>query len=673
MSKHLSLFLMLILTTSYAVVCRASTPDDVPFWTGQRDAASFTKLQEDRLASAKQSLDRMLAVTGKRTIENTLKPYDEMLTYLDAVANQSVLIKEVHPDESVRTAAEKISQKAEAFNTEVSLNRAVYDAIAALDLAGADSETRYYVERTLRDFRLAGVDKDEATRKRIKELRDELVVIGQEFARNIRDGKRTVIANSVSELDGLPADYIARHKPGPDGKITLTTDYPDSLPIFSYAKNEDLRKRMYIAYNNRAYPQNIAVLDRMIARRYELANLLGFTNWADYITADKMVGSGKNASMFIDRIVEASKSVAAKEYQTLLARKQKDVPASMVVNAWESAYYSELVRKAEYDFDSQSIRPYFQYDRVKQGLFDITSKLFGVTFQPARNVSVWHPSVEAYEMLEGGKVVGRFYLDMHPRQGKYNHAAESTTRTGIAAKQIPEAALVCNLPGGDLNDPGLMEHADVRMFFHEFGHLIHDLFAGRHKWVGIGGIRTEQDFVEAPSQMLEEWTWDPATLRLFAKHYQTNEPIPVELAKQLRRASEFGKGLVVRTQMVYAKLSLSIYDRPPSDVNTDTLLKTLMEKYRPFPFVDGTHFQTSFGHLDGYSAVFYTYMWSLVIAKDMFSQFDKSNLESPVVAKRYRDSVLAPGGSRPAKKLVESFLGRPFNFNAWQAWLEQGN
>jgi thimet oligopeptidase len=615
----------------------------------------------------------MLAVTGKRTIENTLKPYDEMLTYLDAVSNQASLIKEVHPDEAVRTAAEKMSQKAEAFNTDVSLNRAVYDALAALDLTGADSETRYYVQRTLRDFRLAGVDKDEATRKRIRALRDELVVIGQEFARNIRDDKRTVVANSVAELDGLPADYIARHKPGPDGKITITMDYPDSLPISSYAKNEELRKRMYIAYNNRAYPQNEAVLDRMIAKRYELANLVGFTNWADYITADKMVGSGKNAALFIDRIVDASASMVAKEYQTLLARKQKDVPNATVVNAWENAYYSELVRKAEYDFDSQSVRPYFQYDRVKQGLLDVTSKLFGVSFQPAKNVAVWHPSVEAYEMWEGGKLVGRFYLDMHPRDGKYSHAAEFSTRTGIAGQQIPEATLVCNFPGGEPNDPGLMEHDDVQTFFHEFGHLIHDLFAGQHKWVGVGGTRIETDFVEAPSQMLEEWAWDPATLRLFARHYQTNEPIPVELVKQMRRASEFGKGLVVRVQMVYAKLSLSIYDRAPADVNTDRLVKTLMEKYRPFPFVEGNHFQTSFSHLDGYSAIYYTYMWSLVIAKDMFSQFDKANLESPVVAKRYRESVLAPGGSKPANKLVESFLSRPFNFNAWQAWLEQGN
>jgi Zn-dependent oligopeptidase len=669
------LFLILVIIALSALPGNAAArkADDAPFWTGMPDAATFTKIQEERLTKAQQLLDQILAFKGKRNLANTLKPYDEVLIYLDAAGSQSGLIQEVHPDEAVRQAAEKESQKVQAFYTDLSLNRAVYDALSSLDLKGADAETRFYVEKTLRDFRLAGVDKDEATRKRIKALRDELVLIGQEFARNIRDDKRTVIANDASELEGLPADYIARHKPGADGKITLTIDYPDSLPVFSYAKNEALRKRMFMAYNNRAYPQNNAVLDRMIAKRYELANLLGFTNWADYITADKMVGSGKNASDFIDRIVEASKTKAASEYETLLKRKQQDVPDAKGINAWESSYYSELVRKASYDFDSQSVRPYFPYDRVKQGVLDVTSKLFDVTFRQVKDAPVYDPSVEAFEMLENGKLVGRFYLDMHPRKGKFNHAAEFSVRAGVAGVQIPEAVLVCNFPGGEPNDPGLMEHDDVQTFFHEFGHLLHELFAGRHNWVGLAGTRTEQDFVEAPSQMLEEWTWDPATLQSFARHYQTNQPIPAELVKQMKRASEFGKGLTVRRQMVYAKLSLSIYDRKPELVNTDAMIKALTEQYQPYPFVTDTHWQASFGHLDGYSAVYYTYMWSLVIAKDLFSQFDKANLLAPGVAKRYRDTVLTPGGSKPATKLVESFLNRPFNFKAWQEWLNEGS
>lgn len=648
-----------------------TTSDDAPFWMSKPDAATFAKVQDERLKKAQDALDRMLAVKGKRTIENTLVPYDEALLYLDAAGQQAGLLQEVHPDEQFRSTAEKISQKVAAFATDLSLNRAVYDAISALDTKGADAETRYYVERTLRDFRLAGVDKDEATRKRIKALRDELVLIGQEFSRNIRDDKRTVVVNDVKELDGLPADYIERHKPGPDGKITLTIDYPDSLPVFSYARNESLRKRMYIAYNNRAYPQNMAVLDRLVAKRYELSNLLGFKTWADYITADKMVQSSTNASTFIDRIVKASGERAEREYQTLVKRKQQDVPDEKGINAWEFTYYSELVRKASYDFDTQSVRPYFPYDRVKQGVLDVTGKLFGVTFKQVKDAPVWDSSVECYEMFENDKLVGRFYLDMHPRKGKYNHAAEFGVRTGVAGKQIPEAVLVCNFPGGIEGDPGLMEHDDVVAFFHEFGHLLHTLFAGRHKWVGIGGISTEQDFVEAPSQMLEEWTWDAPTLQTFARHYKTNEPIPTDLVKQMRRASEFGEGLRVRRQMVYARLSLSIYDRQPDKVNTDALIKQITEQYQPFPFVEDTHFQMAFGHLDGYSAVYYTYMWSLVIAKDMFSQFNRTNLLAPGVAKRYRDTVLAPGGSKPAAKLVEDFLGRPFSFEAWQKWLNE--
>ena len=575
------------------------------------------------------------------------------------------------PEASSCAAAELAGQKAEALSTEYSLNRGLYDALAAIDLTGADAETRYYVEKTLRDFRLAGVDKDEATRTKIKALRDSLVQISQEFERNIRSGKRSITAGSAAELDGLPADYIERHKPGADGKITLTTDYPDAIPLFSYAKNEDLRKRMYMEYNNRAYPANLATLQHLIRKRAELAQLLAYPDYADYITADKMVGSEKSAAAFIDQIVSASGPRAETEYKVLLDRKRKDVPDASVVNAWESNYYQELVKKSEYNFDAQNVRPYFPYDRVKQGVLDVTATLFGVQFKRAKDAPVWDPSVECFDVFDGGKLAGRFYLDMHPRADKYTHAAQFAVRTGVTGRQIPEAALICNFPGGVAGDPGLMEHGDVRTFFHEFGHLLHSMFAGRHTWVGIGGIRTEQDFVEAPSQMLEEWTWDATVLATFAKHYQTGATIPAELVRQMKRANDYGKGLQVRRQMVYAQVSLSCYSRDPATLDTDALAREVTQRYQPFPFVEGTHFQCAFGHLDGYSAVYYTYMWSLVIAKDMFSQFDRKNLLAPGVAKKYREMVLAPGGSAPAAKLVEGFLGRPFNNKAWTDWLNE--
>ncbi len=643
-----------------------------PFWSGNPDAKTFASLQELRLTNATNVLNELLSVKGTRTVKNTLTLYDEILIYLDAANSQSSLIEQVHPDESMRTTAEQLTQKVSAFATDISLNRGVYDALFAIDASDADPVTHYYLKRTLRDFRLAGVDKDDETRKRIKALRDELVAIGQEFSRNIREDKRTVTATSATELEGLPADFIARHKPNPDGTITLTIDHPDSVPVLSYAKSEDLRKRMYMEFNNRAYPKNLSVLDKLISKRHELANLLGFKNWADFATADKMIESGKNASDFIEKIADASRTKGVHDYQMLLQRKQIDTPQAVQVNAWEAGFLSETVRKSEFGFDAQSVRPYFPFERVMPGVLDVTSRLFGITFKKLERATAWHPSVECFEMFKDGTLAGRFFLDLHPRKDKYNHAAEFAIQSGVADKQLPEAALICNFPGGVEGDPGLMEHSDVVTLFHEFGHLLHHLLGGRQPWVGVSGIQTEWDFVEAPSQMLEEWAWDPATLATFAMHHQTNEPIPADLVRTMRRASEFGKGMQVRTQMSYARLSLSCHDREPRNVDTEELTKSIYEQYRPFKFVEGTHFQCAFGHLTDYSAVYYTYMWSLVIAKDFFRQFDRNNLLGTGTSRRYRDAILVPGGSKPASQLVRDFLGRDIDFKGWQDWLNEG-
>ena len=591
---------------------------DAPFWSGRPNASAFARIQTDRIARAKKNIERMLAAPAPRTAENTLQPYDDALLELDAAGSQSGLIEEVHPDSAVRATAEKATQDVSAYYSQLSLNRKVYDAIAALDTSGGDPETRYYLKTTLRDFHLAGVDKDEATRKQIQALREQLVKMGQNFDRNIREDHTTVVLDGVADLEGLPQDFIDHHKPGADGTITLSIEYPDYFPIMTYAKREAVRKKMYMAYQNRAYPRNMAVLDSILDLRYRLAQLIGFSNYADYDCADKMVGSSQNASDFIHKVVDAATERLKADFHTLLERKRKDVPDATGIDWWDRFYWTSLVKKERYDFDAQVFRPYFPYERVKQGVLDVTSRMFGVTYKQVKGAPVWDPSVECWEMFEDGKLVGRFYLDMHPRTNKYNHAAQFDVRTGVEGRQIPEAALICNLPGGP-GDPGLCELADVNTFFHEFGHLLHTLFAGHHRWVGIGGIRTERDFVEAPSQMLEEWMRDPAVLQTFARHYQTGEPVPAKLVEQMRRADDFGnldpRAIDVRRQMVLADLALSIYNRPPSQVNTDSLNAQLTNRYTPYPYVPGTHFQCSFGHLYGYGAGYYTYMWSLVIAE----------------------------------------------------------
>ncbi len=664
-----SLGTLAVFAVCAAPLAAAPAAVDPPFWTGSPTAAQFKKVNADRIAKAKAAIAKMIAAKGPRTLDNTLMPYDEASRWLDMAGAQSSLIENVHPDSVMRLTAEKVTQDVSSYATEISLNRKVYEALAAIDLKNADDETRFYVERELRDFRLAGVDKDDATRAKIRALRDTLVKIGQEFDRNIRENVRTIQVKP-EELAGLPQDFIDGHKPDANGMVTLDINYPDYIPTMTYCQSEDVRKRLYMEFQNRAFPKNMDVLKRMLEGRNELAKLAGYPNWADYITANKMSGSAGTVRAFIDKVVAASKDAQERDYRTLLEQKQKAAAGASVVNFWEQMYYSEQVNKSQYDFDSQAMRPYLAYDRVKQGVLDISAKMFGVEFKRVPNAPVWHPSVECYELWDGGKLAGRFYLDMHPRPNKYNHAAQFDIRTGVDERQLPEAALVCNLPGGTPGDPGLCEMDDVNTFFHEFGHLLHSLFAGHRHWLGTSGIRTEHDFVEAPSQMLEEWMQNPKVLQTFALD-DKNTPVPGDLVQKMIRASEFSKGLQVRRQMVYADLSLSIYDRDPAQVDINGMMKQLVAKYQPFPFVDDTHFACSFGHLDGYSAVYYTYMWSLVIAKDMFSAFDANDLLNPVVAKRYRDAVLAKGGSAPAAKLVESFLGRPFGFDAYQSWLNR--
>ena len=646
-----------------------TTAADAPFWQGRPDAATYRKRNEERLAGAKAQIAKLVAVKGPRTIENTLVPYDEASRELDAAGSQASLMENVHPDSVLRATAEEITQAVSAYATEISLNRDVYKALSSIDLAKADAETKYYVWRELRDFKLSGVDKDDATRTQIKALNDEIVKISQEFERNIRSDVRTIKVKPA-DIASMPQDFIDGHKPGPDGMVTLDINYPDYIPIITYCSNDDVRHRLYMEFQNRAYPANGAVLHRLLEARDSLAHLVDFKSFADYTLANRMAKDDATARAFLQQLEAASAAAQQRDWAELLARRQKDDPTAKTIQFWQQGYYEELVKRANYDFDSQQIRPYLPFDRVRQGVLDVASKIFHLEFKPVANAPVWDPSVECFEVHDSGKLIGRFYLDMHPRPNKYNHAAQFDIRTGVKGKQIAEAALVCNLPGGKAGDPGLCDIDDVNTMFHEFGHLMHTIVAGNHRWVGVGGIRTERDFVEAPSQMLEEWMRDPKVLQTFAKN-EKGEAVPTDMVIKMQRAQDFAKGLHLRRQLVYADLSLSIYDRDPAQVDLDAMMKSMVAKYQPFPFVENTHFYSSFGHLTGYSAAYYTYQWSLVIAKDMFSQFNKSDLLDPTVSMKYRRTVLEPGGSAPAADLVKNFLGRPFSFDAYRRWLDE--
>jgi thimet oligopeptidase len=629
--------------------------------------AQFMEACHADLAKARAGMDRLKLL--KADAAGTLEAYDDAQWVLSAVDSRAGLAHEVHPDAAMREAAEKCDQETSALYTDFSLDRGIYDALARIDAKSLDGGGRHYLERTLLHFKLAGVDRDEPTRTRLKQLDADLVKLSQAWGRNIREGVLTLEV-TPAELEGLPEDFIKAHPPNANGKVLLKTDNPEYGPFMSYSKSEPAREQFWKLYRQRAHPKNLAVLDEMLAKRNEKARLLGFANWADYVTADKMIENGAKAGEFIEKITAAADARSKRDYDLLLARKKKDDPSATEVKPWDWSYLRDRIKAEQYSVKASEVRPYFQYENVKNAVLGTTAKLFGIRFERVKDAKVWHPDVETYDVYDGGERIGRVYLDMFPRENKYKHYANFPFVRGKEGAALPEGVLVCNFHQPGPNDPGLLEYQDVITFFHEFGHLLHGVFSGHTRWAGMGPAGMERDFVEAPSQMLEEWARDPKTLQSFAINYQTKQPIPLELTQKLRTANEFDKGLFVRQQMYYAATSLDFHNRDPKGLDTTQMSAQLQEKYTPFKYVPGTYFQESFDHLDGYSAVYYTYMWSLVIAKDMFSAFSATgDIMKPETAMKYRRLVLAPTGAKSSAQLVQDFLGRPYGFKAYEAWL----
>jgi thimet oligopeptidase len=602
--------------------------------------------------------------------DEALGLFDDAFAELGNAAAQASLLRNVHPSAEVRDAAEREEQEIDAVQTGLSLDRGLYEALARVDLAGADAATCWMVEKSLRDFRRAGVDRDEATRARVRELRDELVRIGQEFGRNVRDDVKELRVDPA-ELAGLPEDWLRARPPGPDGKVAVTTDATDYVPVVTWAESASLRERLWRLQRQRAHTANLEVLSRMLSRRAELARLLGYPTWAAYATEDKMIGGEAQAAAFVERIAGAAGARMHRDHADLLARKRRELPGAERVDPWDSAFYSERIKAERFGADARAARPYLEYGAVRDGILDLTGSLFGIAYRRAEVADAWHPDVEAFDVVEGERALGRIWLDMHPREGKYRHFAQFTRVNGQAGRRLPEGVLVCNFPRPG-EAPALLDLSEVRTLLHEFGHLLHHVLGGHTRWSAHSGVATEWDFVEAPSQLLEEWVRDPAVLRRFARHSATGEPIPSELVRRLDASEDFGKGLTVRQQMFYAAVSLELHRRDPEGLDTTALVAELMERYTPFRHVPGTFFHESFGHLDGYSALYYTYMWSLVIAKDLFSPFQDEGILAPGQARRYRKAVLEPGGSKPAAQLVRDFLGRDASFAPFERWLSAG-
>jgi thimet oligopeptidase len=631
------------------------TPALEPLTLPQDDWAGW--LRERGRDQLRRAADQVAALkTATPGDGAVLQLWNDAGTALGNALSVAGVMAAVHPDPAVAGLGEELEAEARRFGNDLLLDGEVYAQLAAVRTDALDDGARRVLAKALLDFRRAGVDRDEDTRAQLRDLNERLTALGQAFARNIREGRRETRV-PASALEGMPEDFREAHPADADGRVTITTAYPDTHPFLRSSADPRARREVAEAFFNLAWPDNDEVLQQLLQARHEKATLLGYDGWPDYDAEVKMIGSGKAIAEFVDEIAEKAGDKGRAELEVLRERAAEAGEDTIDLASWR--YWFETVKRERYGVDAREVRRYFDFGKVRQGLLDVTSRLFGVIYTPVRAAS-WHPDVTSYDVSLAGERLGRIHLDLHPRDRKYNHAAQFDLVPGVRGRQLAEGVLVCNFPRG------LMDHHEVVTLFHEFGHLLHHVLAGRHEWVRFSGVATEWDFVEAPSQMLEEWAWDTAVLQSFATDAD-GTPIPAALVARMREAEEFGKGLLARTQMFYAAVSYRFHQERPEDLTAR--LWQLYDDYSLVRPLRGTHFHTGFGHLEGYSSAYYTYMWSKVIAKDLFSAFDPTDLFDEEVAHRYRDRVLVPGGSRDAAALVADFLGRPYDAEAFTAWL----
>lgn len=652
----------------YTATAVAATDQAIPStaadgWNFALSAPELTALCDTTLQRGRQAFSAIEQDTGPATLQSVYGAYQAMKLDLQAI-HHVWYMKSVHPDPRIQEAAEACINDYTDFAASQDLSQQFFQRVAAMELESASPAERLMVENHLRDFRQAGVDRDQATRDRIRDLIGEITELGTRYEKNIRMDKREVEA-TAAQLSGLPQDFLDAHPADARSIIKISTDYPDYFPVMKYSTDDDLRRRLYIAAKNIATPDNNQTLELLIAKRHELATVLAYDSYAALAMDGLMIQSPEKAQAFLAEMGAAVKEPAARDMDVLLARQRQIDPQAQQVQPWQASYLSNLVRQETYALDAREVREYFYFDRVQAGIFQWTEELFGVEIVPWQT-ETWHEDVSAWEIREHGEPIGRFYLDMHPRENKYKHAAHWTLRTGLRDRQLPLSGMATNFPRGR------MEHTQVETFLHEFGHLLHNMFSGTQDWLSISGMSMERDFVEAPSQMLEEWVWDYNTLRSFASN-EDGEVIPIALVEKMNRARHFGEAAGTAGQIFYANLSLNYYNRNPGSFQLLPLLVELQAQYSPFPYVEGTHFYNNFGHLNGYSSNYYIYQWSRAISTDMFGKFKAEGLRDSATARAYRHKVLGPGGSKPAHELVADFLGRPFSSQAYTDYLGQLN
>lgn len=631
---------------------------------------SIVSLTADTIARCDDLVSQIIAVEGTRTYANTLAPIEETEAQLGIAYGRGPFLSNVHPDESIRQAARESEEALSKWQVGVIFRRDLYEAVRAFakteEATSLTGEKRRFLDFTLRDFRRTGHELSDERRQRLQELQNRMVELEIEFAKNIADVDDTLLV-SLDDLAGLPTSYIDRLRRRGDG-YEITMAYPDVLPFMENAERRDLRERLSFLFNRRAAETNRPVLQEAIEIRDEMADLFGLPSWAHYQTEVKMAKNPEAVDDFYKHLIPALTDIGRREIAVLSEMLEADT-GDDELQQWDRRYYDTQLRKTRYGVDQQEVSEYFPLESVLTGLLDLTAEVFGLEYKERENVPVWHPDVVTYDVVDSasGDVLASFFADLFPRPDKFTHAAAFPLVPGRrlidGTYQKPVSAIVANLTKPSAETPSLLQHSEVETLFHEFGHILH-MSLGRTELTRFSGAATEGDFVEAPSQIMEEWCWRSEILQRFAKHHSTGATIPEDLVDKLVAARHVDEALDTLRQISFGKLDMAMHGPGDhSDLDTITLESEAIDL---LPHQEGTFYPASFGHLlGGYDAGYYGYLWSKVFGLDMFSAFDEQGVTNVEVGRRYRHEILEKGGSEDAFELLRAFLGREPNNEAF--------
>lgn len=630
------------------------------------------------LEKAEASVQKLVAVpAAQRTFDNTLGALDDLLCELENDTSFTAFMAYVSTDAAERARGQRAEEDFNNWLIGLMKRDDLYNAVKAYAATQPrlEGEQKTIYEDALREFRRAGMELPPERREELKQLQMQINKLGIEFEKNIREDE-TRVPCTLAELAGVPKDVLDA-QPRSGDLLLLGMDYPSYVPVQEFCTNETTRQKTWVLYKRRGGKKNVELLEQILKLRAQAAKMLGYPNAAAYETEVRMARNPAAVQAFYDELKPIVRKKAQKDLDEFTAAKREQTgdPAA-VLQPWDFAFFEKYLLRTRYQVDSGKVREYFPMQSVVDGLFSITQSLYGLEYRDVTaqastlGPKLWHEDVKMYQVVDkaSGQILGAFYLDLYPRENKYNHAAQWGLRQhkvwSDGTVQRPVAALVCNFPKPTPDKPSLLPHDDVETFFHEFGHCLHTILS-ETRYYTVGGTNVARDFVEAPSQMFENWVWDKAVLQTFAKHYQTGEPIPDGLVDAMIRARHLGSGLYAEHQMYYGMVDMAYHTAPDGAVDTTKVANDMFTQVELYPAVPEVYFQASFGHLVGYQAGYYGYLWSLVYASDMFQRFRELGIMNPEAGLYYRKKILSRGSSVEEMELVRDYLGREPNMQAF--------